>query len=565
MTDLLRLSPDVAFHDFYAKLKECSVKAVCKREYVLVSRLVQWLKSLRPGEQDSQLTYLLRVTYSQRVEPGLLIDAERVCNSNQSAVLVFSILLELGHGNLIDDFQRYSILDRCLPISLWDLRDKLSRFVRTSDVAEDVAVRFNVSQWRYCPATFDDIMRKVYEKDRIIPICARFQINEKGGTADLWQIVVHEEFVGKELRKRVEYTRDLPRGPDAALGYRYTFALKSFHEGNKHIYDKEVEAFAALKYNDGIVKYLGDYGHPRFCQPETNEGLHAGNNGRETFGTHNILLEYGDYDLDEYFAQRLPPVVRTGIEDFWRSLFEVADAIEGIHNLNNNDGAVQHFYGWHADIKPDNILNVQGKFKLADLGFAVFVAKSGADPNKIVMGGTETYGAPECRNTETSLPVSQTIDVWSLGCVFSVAATWVVLGYQGIQQFDKLRRKAKKMIWHSPRSSKQRDPPPDDVDWFHDGRSVLPDVIEWHSALRGFARKTDNVTSQVLDLVEEHMLVQDPMKRLDVKAIYTSLKNILSRSRTISSDEIPESIRTVLLEVDEAAPSFQNSSQGPVA
>jgi hypothetical protein len=32
------------------------------------------------------------------------------------------------------------------------------------------------------------------------------------------------------------------------------------------------------------------------------------------------------------------------------------------------------------------------------------------------------------------------MDIWFLGCVFLVAATWVVLGYKGIQEFDKLRR-----------------------------------------------------------------------------------------------------------------------------
>ena len=47
---------------------------------------------------------------------------------------------------------------------------------------------------------------------------------------------------------------------------------------------------------------------------------------------------------------------------------------------------------WHADIKPDNILSVQGKFKLSDPGFAKFVAKGEKDPEEFVMGGTETYG-----------------------------------------------------------------------------------------------------------------------------------------------------------------------------
>jgi serine/threonine protein kinase len=47
---------------------------------------------------------------------------------------------------------------------------------------------------------------------------------------------------------------------------------------------------------------------------------------------------------------------------------------------------------WHADIKPDNILSVHGKFKLADPGFAHFVKKTDKIPMGEVLGGTETFG-----------------------------------------------------------------------------------------------------------------------------------------------------------------------------
>lgn len=49
-------------------------------------------------------------------------------------------------------------------------------------------------------------------------------------------------------------------------------------------------------------------------------------------------------------------------------------------------------YRWHADVKPDNILSVQGKFKLSDPGFAKFVRKTDNDPEAFLLGGTETYG-----------------------------------------------------------------------------------------------------------------------------------------------------------------------------
>jgi hypothetical protein len=49
---------------------------------------------------------------------------------------------------------------------------------------------------------------------------------------------------------------------------------------------------------------------------------------------------------------------------------------------------------WHADIKPDNILRVQERFKLADPGFARFKKKNAKEkvPREYIFGGTETYG-----------------------------------------------------------------------------------------------------------------------------------------------------------------------------
>jgi hypothetical protein len=66
----------------------------------------------------------------------------------------------------------------------------------------------------------------------------------------------------------------------------------------------------------------------------------------EVTTTYNILLEYGEFDLDEFFAERLPPVLQTELEEFWRDLFEVADVVNGIHNLEvRSFGEIRRFYG----------------------------------------------------------------------------------------------------------------------------------------------------------------------------------------------------------------------------
>lgn len=106
-------------------------------------------------------------------------------------------------------------------------------------------------------------------------------------------------------------------------------ALKSYREEKKDIFDWEKEAFSmGLKYDPDahIVRYLGSYSH---------------DNGDKKDGkTYNLLLEFGEKDLEEYCADltNVPPVRAWEIIRFWESLFQVANAVEKIHNLRIKQG-----------------------------------------------------------------------------------------------------------------------------------------------------------------------------------------------------------------------------------
>ena len=115
--------------------------------------------------------------------------------------------------------------------------------------------------------------------------------------------------------------------------------LKSYCGNKKRYFELEKEAFSGLQSNDQvpILKYLGSYTH------DYGEG--------EEFGrTYNLLLEYGENDLYQAWADEtnVPPVQAQEILQNWRSIFNVAEAIRHVHHLEIQRGKDQYwrFHGY---------------------------------------------------------------------------------------------------------------------------------------------------------------------------------------------------------------------------
>jgi hypothetical protein len=175
-------------------------------------------------------------------------------------------------------------------------------------------------------------------------------------------------------------------------------------------------------------------------------------------------------------------------------------------------------------------------------------------------------GAPECHpSRDYHTPVRRTIDIWSLGCVFSIAATWVVLGYYGIRQFSRFRDSATRKIVDQRKVQATAGEETKFVrgDFFHDGTDVLTDIRDWHNFLRRYLRQTDTITSQVLDLVENQMLKGAAEERIEAKALCTRLQDILTRYQKPEQprQKLLGSIMQVLLQVDEEAPTRPGASR----
>ncbi|KAL9581438.1 MAG: hypothetical protein Q9212_003902 [Teloschistes hypoglaucus] len=544
--------------EFKTRLSECTRTAVCGRSFVLLEKFQQWLR----GDATSTNTHLslqLNAAYRHRAAPGLPIPDHIFEASTSCCLLIFCILQTIGRGELIHVFVEERKRDSQLPLP----PDDVAEILRPHG-ASHLASAFAEQQHRFCPATFEHRMPAKWPKDSVIPICNKTPINE-GGTAHLWLIDVPEEFVGEGLRKESSRSRfNVNARTNKAPDWRYEFALKTFTSVDQKVFENERNAFECLKDHKGMVKYLGWF--------KSVECKHGG--GGRTMGmvacpdmgkaacpdhhtTCNILLEFADMDLGVYFQNRLPPALSKEVEEFWKALFAIADAVKDIHNFKENRGEeVREYYGWHTDIKPDNILNVEDtgtgicKFKLADPGFAQFEPKIRGTivPKKQLWGGTKTYGPPEYPGG-SKLPVSQAIDIWSLGCVLSLAATWAILGFTGVLQFNELRRRTIQRLHHSRQDHDIGDGDPEG-DQFHDGHQLLGVVTEWHQYLRGRIRKCDAISIQVLELIDDKMLITDPRMRIKADDLCLRLHKIIDEGSVETTDNVPLEIQRNLKEID---------------
>jgi hypothetical protein len=117
---------------------------------------------------------------------------------------------------------------------------------------------------------------------------------------------------------------------------------------------------------------------------------------------------------------------------------------------------------------------------------------------KLFAGAPESY-RPRSDISDWDLDVKQHVDVWSLGCVYSEANTWVVRGYSRLQEYRQLRINATRDI-----------PGFDGGDCFHDGKGVLEVVPDWHRKLSRYKRASDHVTDTLwTEMLRDMLGVQD--------------------------------------------------------
>ncbi|KAK5659026.1 hypothetical protein OQA88_1113 [Cercophora sp. LCS_1] len=533
---------------FKAQVDECKGKNYEGRTfYHPVARIKEWML------KGKTLGKLLQAVYQKefaRAQPSNI----------GNAVIVFAILLSLDCGKWIHVFKQYfddNNLDKSLDESL---RNSLAAHLEGDSTILD---EFDEKRWAFNPAKLEDMCAhaKAYTGGQwILPFCRKEKVGE-GGTATVHGVLVPEGLVPDKLKTKLR-EKDPHRGyefKDRDFGLCYQFAIKSYSDKNRSVFDTETSNFVGMKDLEGVVECFGGY---------TEEKANQGSLER----THNILLEYGDQDLDEYLALNQPPVLASEIIEFWENIFGVATTLKKVHKFRYEGpgGDVEDFNGWHGDVKPSNILFSQGKFKLADFGFAKFkFNEPGKIPSAYLVGVTYTYGAPECDSGRlrkgTMTPQTQKIDTWSFGCLLSSVATWVVLGSDAYsRQYPGFRKLAMIKLAEVANGNGGSDGPRA-LDGFHDGHGLLPAVVSWHRYLKNTIRKSDPVTHGVIHLIESHMLRSNPENRLSFEGLTDRLDSIIKQAKK-DQEALPPpdpEFLEAMLRLDDMAPPDINLQARP--
>jgi hypothetical protein len=134
--------------------------------------------------------------------------------------------------------------------------------------------------------------------------------------------------------------------------------------------------------------------------------------------------------------------------------------------------------------------------------------------------------------------------------VFSIAATYVVLGEQGVKLYSRVRMHA-----HAKLATGLIQ------NVFHANGAVLDVVAAWHSYLRLVARRGDVFTATVLDMVDNHMLVMPPEQRWEAEQVAEHFSELLA-GPTLGNQEVPEVIGETLRELVLMAELYQESERG---
>ncbi|KAF6803206.1 protein kinase domain-containing protein, partial [Colletotrichum musicola] len=445
------------------------------------------------------------------------IYAETLFSGDKQRFKLFTILTLIDRPDAIYDFIDLKISDENLPLEPPSCTDSTPESTifrsRTPPSCFDLsqaglnwceAAAFNDAQWKVLAPAFElldgDSTPRCFHPNTILPFVwngPAEPVTKTGGTSRVYQVQIlpgHHAF-------------------DEFKDHNVPFAVKQLQSDDDKAFNREVEAFKRFA-NDPeahIVRLL--------------TAFKVGN-------VSYLLFPWADTDLHSFFNKHDEPQGDHAILTV-KQMLGVAQALKAIHYCRAKKLAVKDDQpdtepvadvveeGYHADLKPENILVANGQWKIADFGLSRFRQQSEAGEDK-PLGCSPTYRAPE---HDVGAFDGQKADIWSLGCVMSVAATWMTLGRKGVQDF-----RVKRAV--PGRESAGKEQRVDDsffeVSKKQGGKAepkLKRAVSHWINKVRGVPKATP-VVHDLLDLVKDGMLVADGTNRVTSGQLVAKLQTI---------------------------------------
>jgi serine/threonine-protein kinase TTK/MPS1 len=143
-----------------------------------------------------------------------------------------------------------------------------------------------------------------------------------------------------------------------------------------------------------------------------------------------IILEFGEFDLETFFAKKKYHLDFSQIKMFWK---QILVAVREIHE----ERIV------HGDLKPSNFLFIEKNLKLIDFGISKPIGSNTTNITRDIHIGTINYMSPEAileipgiLENIPQFKISRSSDIWSLGCILYQ----LTHGYSPFKDFSMIQK-----------------------------------------------------------------------------------------------------------------------------
>ncbi|KAH8661807.1 kinase-like domain-containing protein [Ilyonectria robusta] len=349
---------------------------------------------------------------------------------------IFAILLLIEKVEAITTFIAEGVDDNSLPICFKSSSDGDAKlhaerpldktYTSFCGLDPSAAASFLEWQWSFLAPIFPIPNPRISEapfhdfhENTVLPIIRAEHFNS-GAFGTVYRVEIHQDYISSDFGLNVK------KQP--------YFAIKRLRSRNVDLFSREVACLRSLnsQAHPNIVRLLASY---KF---------------RDDF---HLLFPWADCDLGMFWLSNPRPDAEVGTPRMMlKQMKGVADALSVIHGFSKGDER-RRWHGRHGDIKPSNILvfsepctaDTTGLhnfvWKISDFGHSFIDMATSASPRRRDKNGeddhTPVYRAPELHLMPHT--VSSLYDIWSLGCVYLEAVTWLISGKDGLDRLASSR------------------------------------------------------------------------------------------------------------------------------